>query len=114
VIVGFLYSVSEIVHVPHFSSRFCCSNFDQAIWKKYTYVDDVGCTRGRMAEDLRRGDRLERLNRAQVTDLLGPPDVRVYVQGCVAYDLGACRNVDNDILEICFDEKDRVRSTRIN
>jgi hypothetical protein len=89
--------------------------FDSALWRA-AKVDEGGSVRLQMADSLVAEKRLIGLSRAQVTELLGPPDGDKFTSSDMVYVLGPERgfmSVDYEWLLLTLGKNERVTKAEI-
>ena len=117
-VVGFGGFLAYIFLSPVVESHLNAVKFDSASWKARSLDDDyMWPTRLRMADDLLDSGRLSSVSRAQVEELLGPPDETSYFQDWdMVYNLGPERGfirIDSEWLVVRLDAKGAVQEARL-
>ena len=92
--------------------------FDSADWKKKSYDSDIMWpTRLRMIDDLMSRRLIDGRRRAEIEDLLGPPDPEYSSETTMSYYLGPERGlmrIDSEMLEIELDASGNVKIYHIH
>ncbi|MGQ0613338.1 MAG: hypothetical protein ACT4PV_06345 [Planctomycetaceae bacterium] len=110
--VGSVHAIIAVVSDDPFDDL----SFDRELWIAHARDDSRDNARGKMARDLRRLLMRDRPRRAEVLALLGDPDSPYeYSRERVGYALGSWHGfrIDDDTLDIVFDEEERVLDVQI-